>query len=96
VNDSSSSANTSFVLILLALGGFVWLVQHLLNDPPAATPVPAPNAEAATSTSSAAVNFSQSKGDAMNNATSNQLKSVQQMVGGEFDGKTYVPAKNRK
>ncbi len=32
----------------------------------------------------------------MNNATSDQLKSVQQMVGGEFDGKTYVPAKNRK
>ena len=96
MNDSSSSANTSFVLILLALGGFVWLVQHLLIGPPAPTPVSAPAKEAATSTSSAAVNFSQSKGDAMNNATSDQLKSVQQMVGGEFDGQTYVPPKNRK
>ncbi len=94
MNDSSSSASTSFVLILLALGGFVWLVQHLLTDQPA--PAPAPAAEPVTSTSRAAVDFSQSKGDAMNNATSDQLKSVQQMVGGEFDGQTYVPPKNKK
>lgn len=94
MNDSSSSNGTSFVLILLALGGFVWLVQHLLTDPPA--PAPAPAAAPVTSTSSAAVNFSQATGDAMNNATSDQLKSVQQMVGGEFDGKTYVPPKNKK
>ncbi|MFN0079570.1 MAG: hypothetical protein ACKVY0_24160 [Prosthecobacter sp.] len=92
MNDSSSSNGTSFVLILLGLGGFVWLVQYLLTDAPA----PAPAAEPAASNSSAAVNFSQSKGDAMNNATSDQLKSVQQMVGGEFDGKTYVPPKNKK
>lgn len=82
------------MLVLLATGGFVWLVQHLLTDPP--TPVPASPVEAATSSASDAVNFSQSKGDAMNNSMNDQLKSVQQMVGGEFDGKTYVPPNKKK
>ena len=94
VNDSSSSPGTSFVLILLAVGGCLWLVQHLLTDPPA--PVPAPPLEQPTSTSSAAVDFSQATGKALNNSMNDQFKSVQQMVGGEFDGKTYVPPRRRK
>ncbi|MDB6005123.1 MAG: hypothetical protein JWR15_2110, partial [Prosthecobacter sp.] len=42
------------------------------------------------STARRAVDFSQTTGNAMNNAVNDQLKSVQQMTGGSYDGQTYV------
>ncbi len=92
MSDSSSSAGRSLVMVILILGGIVWLIQDLLTDSPAPKPVEA----APTSTSKAAIDRSQGNADAMNSATSDQLKSVQQMVGGEFDGQTLVLPKKQK
>ncbi len=79
------------VLILLALGGAVWAVQQSL----APQPRPAVVEEAAepgseTSTARRALDYSKANGDAANNAMSDQLKAVQQMTGGRYDGQTYV------
>ena len=90
----SSSSGTSFVLILLALGGGVWLVQQAFTDSP--KPVPAAPVEEASSTSSRALDFSKTNSEAMHNSMNDQLKSVQEMVGGKFDGKTYVPPQSKK
>lgn len=79
---------------IIVLGGIVWLIQHFLTDSPA--PAPAPVQEAQISTSKAAIDVSQTNGEALNSSMSDQLKSVQQMIGGEYDGKTYVPPKSRK
>ncbi|MCB1275716.1 hypothetical protein [Prosthecobacter sp.] len=90
----SSSSGTSFLLILLALGGGIWLVQWLLEEPkPAAQTAPA---EAVSSTSSRAVEFSKNNGEALNNSMSEQLKSVQEMVGGKIDGQTYTLPQGKK
>jgi hypothetical protein len=96
VSDSSSSG-TSFVLILLALGGGVWLVQHSLSEPlkPAKT-APTEQAEPESSTASRALDFSKTNGEALNQSMSDQLKSVQEMVGGTNDGKTYVLPQGKK
>lgn len=90
----SSSSGTSFVLILLALGGGVWLVKHALTDSP--KPSPAAPVEGSSSTSSRAVDFSKANGEALNSSMNDQLKSVQEMVGGTYDGKTYVPPQGKK
>lgn len=94
MSDSSSSAGRSLVTGILVLGGIVWLIQHLLTDSPA--PAPVPVQETQISTSKAAIDFSQTKGEALNSSMNDQLKSVQQMVGGDYDGKTYVPPKSRQ
>ena len=90
----SSSSSTSFVLILLALGGGVWLVRQAFTEAP--KPVTAAPMEESSSTSSRAVEFSKTNGEALNNSMSDQLKSVQDMVGGTYDGKTYVPPQGKK
>lgn len=90
----SSSSSTSFVLILLALGGCVWLVRQAFTEPP--KPVTAASTEESSSTSSRAVEFSKTNGEALNNSMNDQLKSVQDMVGGTYDGKTYVPPQGKK
>ncbi|OYW73310.1 MAG: hypothetical protein B7Z37_21885 [Verrucomicrobia bacterium 12-59-8] len=81
-------------MILLALGGGVWLVKHALTDSP--KPAPAAPEEEVSSTSSRAVDFSKTSGEALNSSMNDQLKSVQDMVGGTFDGKTYVPPQGKK
>ena len=93
----SSSSGTSFVLILLTLGGGVWLLQHSLSSPlePAET-TPMEHAEPESSTASRALDFSKTNGEALNQSMSNQLKSVQEMVGGTNDGKTYVLPQSKK
>jgi hypothetical protein len=93
VSDSSSTS-TSFVLILLALGGGVWLVKETLA--PAPKPTPAAPEEEATSLPSRALDASKTSGESLNNSMNDQLKSVQEMVGGTYDGKTYVPPKGKK
>ena len=90
----SSSPGTSFILILLALSGGVWLVRHALTDSP--QPAPPSPAEEPSSTSSRAVDFSKTNGEALNNSMNDQLNSVQNMVGGSYDGKTYVPPHGKK
>lgn len=77
---------------MLILGGIVWLIQDLLTDSPA----PKPAETAPASTPKAAIDFSQGNADSLNSSTSDQLKSVQQMVGGEFDGQTLVLPKKTK
>ena len=52
--------------------------------------------EESSSTSSRAVEFSKTNGEALNNSMNDQLKSVQDMVGGTYDGKTYVPPQGKK
>lgn len=93
VSDSSST-RTSFFLMVLALGGGVWLIQETLD--PAPKPAPAAPEEEATSLPSRALDASQTSGDSMSNAMNDQLKSVQGMVGGSYDGKTYVPPQGKK
>jgi hypothetical protein len=93
VSDSSSTG-TSFVLILLTLGACVWLVEHLLEEPPA--PLQPAAEEPVSSTSSRAVEFSKNNGEALNNSMSDQLKSVQEMVGGKIDGQTYTLPQGKK
>ncbi|WP_395753514.1 hypothetical protein [Prosthecobacter sp.] len=90
----SSSTGTSFVLILLALGGGMWLVQQAFTEPP--KPVPAAPVEEASSTASRSLDYSKTNGDAMNNSVNDQLKSVQQMTGGSYDGQTFVLPKAKK
>lgn len=90
----SSSANTSFFLILAALGGGVWLIKETLD--PAPKPAPAAPVEEATSLPSRALDASQTSGSALNNSMNDQLKSVQGMVGGSYDGQTYVPPQGKK
>ncbi len=92
VSDSSSTG-TSFVLILLALGGGVWLVKDALT--PAPKLAPAAPEEEATSLPSRALDASKTSGAALNNSMSDQLKTVQGMVGGSYDGQTYVPPKGK-
>ncbi len=78
-------------MIALALGGGVWMVKQSLAPQP--KPVKAPvvqEAESELSTARRAVDASQASGDAMNNSMNDQLKSVQQMTGGTYDGQTYV------
>lgn len=90
VSDSSSST-TSFFLIVLALAGGVWMVKQSLEPPPKVAPAAAvEEAESELSTARRAVDASQASGDAMNNSMNEQLKSVQQMTGGTYDGQTYV------
>ena len=79
---------------MLALGGGVWLVQHAFTDSLKPTPT-APEEESST-TSSRAVEFSKTNGEALSNSMNDQLKSVQDMVGGTYDGKTYVPPQGKK
>jgi len=90
VSDPPSSG-TSFVLILLVLGGCVWLAQHSLSPSlkPAETPLMQPT-EPESSTASRAVDVSKTNGAALNQSTNDQFKSIQGMVGGSFDGQTYV------
>lgn len=90
----SSSSTTSFFLILLALGGGVWLVKETLA--PAPKPAPAAPEEEVTSIPSRALEFSKTNGGSLNNSMNDQLKSVQGMVGGTYDGQTYVPPKGKK
>ncbi len=90
----SSSSSTTFVLILLALGGGVWLVKQALTDSP--KPAPAAPAEESSTASSRAVEFSKTNGEALNNSMNDQLKSVQEMTGGSYDGQTYVLPKGKK
>ncbi|MBN8421900.1 MAG: hypothetical protein J0L73_23485 [Verrucomicrobia bacterium] len=87
----SSSSSTSFFLILLALGGGVWLLRETLA--PAPKPAPAPPEEEVTSLPSRALDASKVSGESLNNSMNDQLKSVQEMVGGTYDGNTYVPPK---
>ena len=84
-------------MILLALGAGVWLVQHSLSEPlkPAET-APMQQAEPESSTTSRALDFSKTNGEALNQSMSDQLKSVQEMVGGTNDGKTYVLPQGKK
>lgn len=89
-----SSSSTSFFLILLALGGGVWLVKETLDPGP--KPAPAARVEEATSLPSRALDASITSGDSLNNSMNDQLKSVQGMVGGTYDGQTYVPTKGNK
>lgn len=93
VSQSNSSSST-FFLILLALGGGVWLIKETLD--PAPRPAPAAPEEEATSLPSRALDASQTSGGALNNSMNDQLKSVQDMVGGSYDGQTYVPPQARK
>ena len=96
VSDSSSSG-TSFVLILLVLGTGVWLVEHSLTAPPKPVEtIHAEPSEPVSSTASKALDFSKTNGEALNNSMTDQLKSVQEMTGGTFDGKTYVLPKGKK
>lgn len=90
----SSSSSTSFILILLLLGGGVWMVKQSLEPQPKAAPAAAVEEE--SSTYSRAMDFSQANGDAMNNSMNDQLKSVQQMTGGSYDGQTYVLPGSKK
>lgn len=89
-----TSSGRSFMVSLLIIGSLVWLLRHMLTD--SHNPVSEPAEEVQTSTSKAAVDFSQKKGDAMNSSMSTQLKSVREMVGGDFDGSTYVLPKGQK
>jgi hypothetical protein len=93
VSDSSSTG-TSFVLILLAIGGGVWLIQQAFTEPP--KPTPADPVEEASSTASRTLDFSKTNGEAMNNSMNDQLKSVQEMTGGTYDGKTFVLPEGKK
>ena len=49
-----------------------------------------------SSTASRALDFSKTNGEALNQSMSDQLKSVQEMVGGTNDGKTYVLPQRKK
>ena len=82
---------------MLALGGGVWLIQHSLSSPikPAVT-TPVEQEESESSTASRALDFSKTNGEALNQSMSDQLKSVQEMVGGTNDGKTYVLPQGKK
>lgn len=93
---TSSSASTSFFLILIALGGGVWLIKETLDPAPRPAPAHAAPEEEATSLPSRALDASQASGDSLNNSMNDQLKSVQGMVGGTYDGKTYVPPQSKK
>lgn len=91
---SSSSSGTSFVLILMALGALVWLVQKSFDPAPKTTPeLPE---EEVTSLPSRALDASSASGDALSSSMDEQLKSVQGMVGGTYEGKTYVPPQSKK
>lgn len=79
---------------MLALGGGVWFIKHSLTSEP--KPAPAAPVEEPSSTYSRAVDFSKANGEAMNNSMNDQLKSVQGMVGGTYDGQTYVPPQGKK
>ncbi len=52
--------------------------------------------EEVSSTSSRALDFSKTSGEAMNNSMSDQLKSVQEMTGGTYDGKTFILPQGKK
>ena len=96
VSDSSSPTTTLF-LIMLALGGGVWMVKQSFESPP--KPAKAPvveEADSELSTAKRAVDFSQATGDALNTSVNDQLKSVQQMAGGTYDGQTYVLPGSKK
>jgi hypothetical protein len=103
VSDSSST-RTSFFLILIALGGGVWLIKETLDPAPKTAPAPAPAPapahaapeEEVTSLPSRALDASQTSGESLNNSMNDQLKSVQGMVGGTYDGQTYVPPQGKK
>lgn len=82
------------MLILLVLAGGVWLVQDQLKEPEPV--VASPPTEPASSTASRAVEFSKNNGEALNNSMSDQLKSVQEMVGGKIDGQTYTLPQGKK
>ncbi|MCF7790219.1 MAG: hypothetical protein K9N47_29135 [Prosthecobacter sp.] len=90
----SPSSGTSFVLILLLLGGGVWFLKDSLD--PAPKPAAAAPEEEATSLPSRALDASQTSGNSLNNSMNDQLKSVQGMVGGTYDGQTYVPPQSKK
>ena len=91
---SSSSSNAPLILVLLVLGGVGWMASDMLA-PHADRPVPeAP--EEATSLPSRALDASQTNGESLNSSMNDQLKSVQNMVGGSYDGKTYVPPTGKK
>jgi len=79
---------------LLALGGGVWLVKETLA--PAPKPTPAAHEEEATSLPSRALDASKTNGESLNNSMNDQLKSVQEMTGGSYDGQTYVLPKRKK
>lgn len=92
-SDSSSSSNAPLILVVMVLGGVGWMASDMLA--PAHRPAPeAP--EEATSLPSRALDASQTNGESLNSAMSDQLKSVQNMVGGSYDGKTYVPPTAKK
>lgn len=95
VSDSSST-RTSFFLILIALGGGVWLIKETFDPAPKPAPAQAAPEEEVTSLPSRALDASQTSGDSLNNSMNDQLKSVQGMVGGSYDGKTYVPPQGKK
>ena len=92
----STSSSTSFFLILLVLGGGVWLIKETLDPAPKPVPAQAAQEEEVTSLPSRALDASQTNGDSLNSSMNDQLKSVQGMVGGTYDGQTYVPPKSKK
>ncbi|MHB1079035.1 MAG: hypothetical protein ACYC67_06510 [Prosthecobacter sp.] len=92
----SSSTRTSFFLILIALGGGVWLIKETLDPAPKTAPAHAAPEEEVTSLPSRALDASQTSGESLNNSMNDQLKSVQGMVGGTYDGQTYVPPQGKK
>ncbi len=92
----SSSSGTSFILILLALGAGVWLVKEALTEPPKPEPAAPAEVEESSSLPSRALDFSKTNGEALNNSMNDQLKSVQEMTGGTYDGQTYVLPRGKK
>jgi hypothetical protein len=95
-SSSSSSSTTSLLVILLVLGGGVSMLKQYLEPQPKAAAEQEAEAVSELSAARRALDFSQTNGDAMNNSMNDQLKSVQQMTGGTYDGQTYVLPGNKR
>lgn len=70
------------------------MVKQSLEPQP--KPAPAAPVEEASSSTSRTLDASKASGASMNNAMSDQIKSVQQMTGGSYDGQTYVLPTGKK
>jgi hypothetical protein len=91
---SRQSSGGGWFTILIAIGGIVWLVNHLMSEAPPPAPVVSKQAPVESALSLAVSGNPQgitsTAAQELNSQSTGQLQSVQQMIGGEFDGKTFV------
>jgi hypothetical protein len=99
VSNRVASSGGGWFTILIAIGGIVWLVNHLMSDgPPVSKVTRQAQAESALSlaVSGNPQGITNTAAQELNSKSTGQLEAVRQMIGGEFDGKTFVLPGSKK